>query len=86
MASMSLVTLGGILSIPQFSDASLTMKELMPSILLVIVSGASSLYGMEGIIKASENAVALTKWQRRQRAVSSATFGLGVGAFLAALT
>ena len=82
MTTLSLVTLGGVLSISQTSGVAIPMRDLLPAILLIAVAGATSLYSMESMIKLRLANLPLTRSIRWQRLVASGSFGLGIGAFL----
>jgi hypothetical protein len=82
MTTLCLVTLGGILSISQTSGVNVPLRDLTPSLALVTVAGAASLYGMEMLIKGRLKGETLPKSINLHRLVASGSFGLGVGAFL----
>jgi hypothetical protein len=82
MTTLCLVTLGGIMSISQTSGLRVPVRDLTPSLALVTVAGAASLYGMELILKGRLQGKALPKTINIHRFVASGSFGIGVGAFL----
>ena len=82
MTTLSLVTLGGILSISQTAGVEIPIRELLPAIALITVAGAASLYSMEAMIKLRLANQPLTRSIRWQRLVASGSFGIGIGAFL----
>ena len=82
MTTLALVTLGGILAIPQSIGTQMTVRELLPSLGLIALSGAFSLYAMEAIIKSRLESRPLPKAMRWNRLIVGGTFGIGVGAFL----
>jgi hypothetical protein len=82
MTTLCLVTLGGIMSISQTSGLKVPVRDLTPSLALVTVAGAASLYGMELILKGRLQGKGLPKTINIHRFVASGSFGIGVGAFL----
>ena len=86
MTTLSLVTLGGVLSIPQATGVALSIRELLPAAGLIALGGAFSLYAMEAIIKARLDGRAVSRGMRWTRLIVSVSFGVGVGAFLGQFT
>lgn len=82
MTTLSVVTLGGVLSISQTTGIEVPVRDLLPSVALLTVAGASALYGMESIIKGRLANRALPKAAQWNRLVTGGSFGLGVGTFL----
>lgn len=82
MTTLVLITLGGILAIPQSTGTQLDLRELLPSLVLLSSAGAFSLYAMEAIIKVRLDNRPLPASMRWYRLAVGASFGVGVGAFL----
>ena len=82
MTTLSLVTLGGILSISQTSGVRIGFERLLPSLALVALAGAIALFAMEAIIKVRMDDRAVPRLIGWYRMAASGAFGLGVGAFL----
>lgn len=82
MTTLILATLGGVLSISQISGIAVPLKELVPALALLLFSGVTALYAMEGLIKARLGQSTTPRWVSLARPVVSGTFGLGVGAFV----
>ncbi len=82
MTTLTLVTLGGILSISQTAGIQVPFARLLPSLALVALAGTIALYGMENIIKTRLSGRPLSRFARWTRLAASGSFGVGVGAFL----
>jgi hypothetical protein len=82
MTSLALITLGGLVSIPQFAEVGFATREVAIPILLVTMSGTLALYGQEEIIVARQKARRVPRQMRWCRWAISGSFGIGVGAFL----
>ena len=86
ITTLSLITLGGILAIPQTTGIAVTFRDLLPSLALIANAGALSLYGMDLVIKARIADRALPRSVRWYQLVVGGSLGLGVGAFMGLFT
>jgi hypothetical protein len=86
ITTLSLITLGGILVIPQTTGIAVTFRDLLPSLALIAFSGAMSLYAMDLVIKARLADRALPRSVRWHQIIVGGTFGIGVGAFMGLFT
>ncbi len=86
MTTLSLVTLGGILSISQTAGVVIPLTRLLPSLGFISLAGTLALVGMEAVIKAQFEGTGMKRAMRWSRLTVSGAFGLGIGAFLSIFT
>jgi hypothetical protein len=85
MTTLSLATLGGVISIPQISELHYPTRTLLLSMGLVIGAGTVAFAGMDGVIKAQLKNEPLSRTTRAARMLSSSLFGMGIGMFVSPL-
>ena len=82
MTSLSLVTLGGALTISQMPAMDIRPFSLGMVVVMLAVAGVAGFAGMDEIVKARLDSKDATGRVGFYRKVCPATFGIGVGAFL----
>ena len=83
LTSLSLLTLGGILSISQLvTEGGFKKHTVMVLLVAVGLSGVIGFTGAESIVQARTTGTPLPKSLHVMRKIGTATFGMGVGAFL----
>jgi hypothetical protein len=82
LTSLSLLTLGGILSLSQTNDADIKKHTLVGVLIAVGASGVLGFSGAEQIVQARTSGKPLPAYLNVIRQAASALLGLGVGAFL----
>lgn len=82
MTTLILATLGGVLSISQISGIAIPLRDLLPSLAMILFGGVTALYGMEGLIRARVRRRPVPRFVLWARPLVSGSFGLGIGAFL----
>jgi hypothetical protein len=82
MTSLSLVALGGVLTISQIPDAEPKPFSLGTAVVLLAAGGISGFAGMDEIVKARFDGKDASKRIALYRKLCPATFGMGIGAFL----
>jgi hypothetical protein len=83
LTSLSLLTLGGILSISQLVTEGGFKKHTVIGLLIAVgLSGVIGFTGAESIVNARTTGAPLPKSVHLLRKIGSASLGLGVGAFL----
>ncbi len=83
LTSLSLLTLGGILSISQMVAQGGFKKHTVIGLLVAVgLSGVIGFTGAESIVQARTSGTPLPKSMNLMRKVGSASLGIGVGAFL----
>ena len=83
MTSLSLIALGGVLTISQIPDAEPKPFSLGASVVLLAASGISGFAGMDEVVKARFDGKDASKRITLYRKLCPAMFGVGVGAFIA---
>ena len=83
MTSISLVALGGVLTISQLPDADPKPFSLGFVTVLLALSGGSGFAGMDEIVRSRVNGRDTARTVRLYRRLCPIAFGVGVGAFLA---
>ena len=83
MTTLSLATLGGVLSIPQLSGGGHFNKDFLVPIGLVALAGVASLSALDSILKARLSGKPPPGYMRLSRQLASLPFGMGVGTFIA---
>ena len=86
MTTLTLATLGGVLTISQMDGFQLPQRDLLISLGLISFGGFSALSGMEALIKARLAGRKLPRWVSLNRWAVTGGLGLGIGAFLAPLS
>ena len=83
LTSLSLLTLGGILSISQLVvEGGFKKHTIMVLLIAVGLSGVIGFSGAESIVQARTSGTPLPKKLHVMRKIGTAAFGMGVGAFL----
>jgi hypothetical protein len=83
LTSLSLLTIGGILSISQLvAQGGLKKHTVMVLLVAVGLSGVIGFSGAESIVQARTTGTPLPKRIHLMRKIGTAAFGMGVGAFL----
>ena len=83
MTSVSLVSLGGVLSISQIPDAELKPFSLGMVLVMLAGTGVSGFAGMEEIVTSRFDGKDVSKRISLYRKLCQMTLGIGIGAFLA---
>ncbi len=83
MTSLSLVSLGGVLTISQLPDAEPKPFSLGMVVVLLAVAGISGFAGMDEVVKSRVEGKDLARRIRFYRKLCPLAFGIGVGAFIA---
>jgi len=83
MTSLSLVSLGGVLTISQIPDAAPKPFSLGIVVVMLALTGLSGFAGMDEIVKSRFDGKDVTKRIRLYRRLCPATLSIGLGAFLA---
>jgi hypothetical protein len=82
MTSLSLVSLGGALSISQLPDTELKPFSLAMVVVMLGATGVSGFAGMDEIVNSRLKGAGVSRRLWLYRKICSATLGMGVGAFL----
>jgi hypothetical protein len=82
MTSLSLITLGGVLTLSQSKDQEIDRVPLLMILAFVATSGISAFMGVDEIVKARVAGTGIPKRVEFLRKISPMAFALGVGAFL----
>ena len=82
MTSLSLIALGGVLTISQMPDVEPKPFSLVTVVVLLAAGGISGFAGMDEVVKARFDGKDASKRITLYRKLCPATFGMGVGAFL----
>jgi hypothetical protein len=82
MTTLSLITLGGLLSILQAGNTNVRPGVLEAIIVLIATAGIIGFDGQSRILKAELNGVPLPKMLKWFRTVAVWSYSLGVGMFL----
>jgi hypothetical protein len=82
MSSLSLITLGGVLTISQAGDQDLKKSSLIVIIAFVATSGITAFMGLDEIVKARVAGTGIPTRVKLLRKICPTAFALGVGAFL----
>ena len=82
MTSLSLITLGGVLTLSQTRSLELKPFSLGMVVIFLTAGGVSGFIGMDEIVKARFEGEDPPGRVRRYRAFCQAAFGIGVGGFL----
>lgn len=83
LTSLSLLTLGGILSISQLvAEGGFKKHSIIALVVSVGLSGVIGFSGAESIVQARTSGSPVPKSVHLMRKIGSASLGLGVGAFL----
>jgi hypothetical protein len=82
MTTLSLITLGGLLSMLQAGEADVRAGFLEAIIILIAVAGVIGFDGQSRILKAELAGEPLPKWLKWFRRVAVYSYSLGVGLFL----
>lgn len=82
MTSLSLITLGGVLTISQLPSMNVRPFPLVMVVVLLATAGIAAFAGMDEIVKARFDRQNVSRRIRFYRRVCPASFGLGVGGFL----
>ena len=82
ITTMSLVALGGVLSLTQ-SDAEFEARTMVVPVLLIATGGAFALTCIEQIVKSKRTGKPLGRYYSWWRALATGGFSMGIGAFLA---
>jgi hypothetical protein len=83
LTSLSLLTLGGVLSLSQ-SDAAADIKKAMLVLVLVLLStaGLASFSGAAMVVESRSKGVPLSRWVNIAGAIAGMALSTGLGAFL----
>jgi hypothetical protein len=83
LTSLSLLTLGGVLSLSQ-SDAVTDIKKAMLVLVLVLLSlaGMASFSGAAMVVDSSTKATPLSRWIKVTGTIAAMSLSMGIGAFL----
>jgi hypothetical protein len=83
LTSLSLLTLGGVLSLSQ-SDAVADIKKGMLVLVLVLLStaGIASFSGAAMVVESRTKRQPLSRWVNATGAVAATSLSMGIGAFL----
>jgi hypothetical protein len=83
LTSLSLLTLGGVLSLSQ-SDAVADIKKAMLVLVLVLLSlaGMASFSGAAMVVDSSTKATPLSRWIKVTGTIAAMSLSMGIGAFL----
>ena len=82
LTTLSLITLGGVLSLTQSADADVKTSSLIIIVLFVAGAGVVAFTAAEQLIRAVSAGEPVPAAVRRLQAVAPALLGMGVGAFL----
>lgn len=85
MTTLSLATLGGVLSIPQFARETVPLDKLLLPVGLIAAAGVAAFGGLDAILRARLSGKPLPWHARWSRQLTGWCFGLCVGAFLGVL-
>lgn len=83
LTSLSLLTLGGVLSLSQ-SDAVADIKKAMLVLVLVLLSvaGMASFSGAAMVVESRTKGTPLSHWVKATGAIAAMALSMGIGAFL----
>ena len=82
MTSLSLITLGGVLTLSQTRGIELKPFSLGMVVIFLTAAGVSGFVGMDEIVKARFEGQDPPGRVRRYRALCQAAFAIGIGGFL----
>jgi hypothetical protein len=82
MTSLSLLTLGGVLSLSQVGEADVKRAPLIMVVLFVAGAGLMSFTASDQLVRATTNGEAMPKYIHWLQKGSAVLFGMGIGAFL----
>ena len=82
MTSLSLVTLGGVITLSQMRGIQITSSVLVTVVVLVAAAGIAAFAGMDEVVKARFDRKDVSKRIRFYRRICPLAFGLGIGGFL----
>lgn len=82
LTTLALVALGGVLTISDGAD-QVSDRNLLLVVVLISISGASSLTAIDKMTKARLKEMPLPTSMNRYRWISTATFAMGIGAYIA---
>jgi hypothetical protein len=83
LTSLSVLTLGGVLSLSQLPDAGEIKKPILIGVLVALAAaGVCSFSGAEQIVRARTSNLPLPRSALQLQKLATITFSAGVGAFL----
>ena len=86
ITSLSLVSIGGVLAMPEALDRPIEPIAMGVILLLIAFGGAMALHGLEAITKARSLGKPMPKSLKRYRSLASGSLAIGVGAFISFFT
>jgi hypothetical protein len=82
LTTLSILTLGGVLSLSQSADAKLKSSSLVTVVLFIAAAGLASFTAADQLMRAVANAEPIPSSVRWLQKGAAGLFGMGVGAFL----
>jgi hypothetical protein len=83
LTSLSLLTLGGVLSLAQSDGAADIRKSMLVLVLVLLaVAGMASFSGAAMVVESRTKRAPLSRWVNATGAVAATSLSMGIGAFL----
>ena len=82
LTSLSLLALGGVLSLSQVPDVDVKKGSLMLVVILLAVAGIAAFSGADQLVRATADGKPMPRQVNWLRTLATLLLGLGLGAFL----
>jgi len=82
LTSLSLLALGGVLSLSQLPDVDVKKGSLTMVVLLLAAAGIAAFSGADQLVKATADGKPMPRQVRWLRSLATLLLGFGLGAFL----